>query len=390
MFSRILSLNEASTESIFFWGARQTGKSTLLKQLFPDAHYYDLLLSDEYSRLRFRPALLREECEMLEEGELVIIDEVQKIPALLDEVHWLITERNLRFILCGSSARKLRRCGANLLGGRAIRKTLFPLVSTEIPDFDIEVALNNGMLPRHYLIKDPRQRLEAYVGDYLQQEIVAEAVVRRIDSFTRFLQVAALSDAEILNYTKIASDCGVSAKSVKEYFSILEETMLGYHIPAYSKVMRRKLVATPKFYFFDVSIPNYLMKRIPLKPGSSEYGHALEHLICQELKAYLSYRGIDKILSYWRTSDHRYEVDFIIGDAEVAIEVKSSETVDSSETRGLRAFSEEHPSARLIIVSMEQRPRRHKDIEIWPAREFLRKLWADEIIIQPYSNLNFA
>ena len=381
MFSRILSLNEASTESIFFWGARQTGKSTLLKQLFPDAHYYDLLLSDEYSRLRFRPALLREECEMLDEGELVIIDEVQKIPALLDEVHWLMTERNLRFILCGSSARKLRRCGANLLGGRAIRKTLFPLVSAEIPDFDIDVALNNGMLPRHYLIKDPRQRLEAYVGDYLQQEIVAEAVVRRIDSFTRFLQVAALSDAAILNYTKIASDCGVSSKSVKEYFSILEETMLGYHIPAYSKVIRRKLVAAPKFYFFDVGIPNYLMKRIPLKSGSSEYGHALEHLICQELKAYLSYRGIDKNLSYWRTSDHRYEVDFIVGDAEVAIEVKSSDTVDSSETRGLRAFSEEHPSARLIIVSMEQRPRRHKDIEIWPAREFLRKLWADKIII---------
>ena len=381
MFSRILSLNEASTESIFFWGARQTGKSTLLKQLFPAAHYYDLLLSDEYSRLRFRPALLREECEMLDEGELVIIDEVQKIPALLDEVHWLMTERNLRFILCGSSARKLRRCGANLLGGRAIRKTLFPLVSAEIPDFDIDVALNNGMLPRHYLIKDPRQRLEAYVGDYLQQEIVAEAVVRRIDSFTRFLQVAALSDAEILNYTKIASDCGVSSKSVKEYFSILEETMLGYHIPAYSKVIRRKLVAAPKFYFFDVGIPNYLMKRIPLKSGSSEYGHALEHLICQELKAYLSYRGIDKNLSYWRTSDHRYEVDFIVGDAEVAIEVKSSETVDSSETRGLRAFSEEHPSARLIIVSMEQRPRRHKDIEIWPAREFLRKLWAEKIII---------
>lgn len=385
MLSRILSLNEASTESIFFWGARQTGKSTLLKQLFPDAHYYDLLLSDEYARLRFRPALLREECEMLNEGELVIIDEVQKIPALLDEVHWLITERNLRFILCGSSARKLRRCGANLLGGRAIRKTLFPLVSAEIPDFDIDVALNNGMLPRHYLIKDPRQRLEAYVGDYLQQEIVAEAVVRRIDSFSRFLQVAALSDAEILNYTKIASDCGVSSKSVKEYFSILEETMLGYHIPAYSKVMRRKLVAAPKFYFFDVGIPNYLMKRIPLKSGSSEYGHALEHLICQELKAYLSYRGIDKNLSYWRTSDHRYEVDFIVGDAEVAIEVKSSEAVDSSETRGLRAFSEEHPSARLILVSMEQRPRRHKDIEIWPAREFLRKLWEDKIIIQPCS-----
>lgn len=249
MLSRILSLNEASTESIFFWGARQTGKSTLLKQLFPDAHYYDLLLSDEYARLRFRPALLREECEMLNEGELVIIDEVQKIPALLDEVHWLITERNLRFILCGSSARKLRRCGANLLGGRAIRKTLFPLVSAEIPDFDIDVALNNGMLPRHYLIKDPRQRLEAYVGNYLQQEIVAEAVVRRIDSFTRFLQVAALSDAEILNYTKIASDCGVSSKSVKEYFSIVSSLNTFFYKFSRSKKMGTIRKEVPIFLF---------------------------------------------------------------------------------------------------------------------------------------------
>lgn len=375
ILNRIPLLKEASEESIFLWGARQTGKSTLLKTLFPNAPYYDLLKSDEYTRLSMRPSLLREECEMLDEGELVIIDEVQKIPALLDEVHWLMSARNLRFILCGSSARKLRRCGANLLGGRAIRKALFPLVSREIPDFDIERALNNGMLPRHYLVKDAQKRLEAYVGDYLQQEIVAEAVVRRIDSFTRFLQVAALSDAEIINYTNIASDCGVSAKSVKEYFSILEETMLGYMIPAYSRVVRRKLVAAPKFYFFDVGIPNYLLRRIPLRKGTAEYGHALEHLVCQELKAYLSYRGNGKQLSYWHTSDNRYEVDFIIGDAEVAVEVKSSSEVSSSDTKGLRAFGEEHPDARLIVVSMEARPRRHNGIEIWPATDFLKRLW---------------
>lgn len=380
ILNRIPLLEEAGAESIFLWGARQTGKSTLLKKLFPDAPYYDLLKSDEYTRLSIRPSLLREECEMLDEGELVIIDEVQKIPALLDEVHWLMSVRNLRFILCGSSARKLRRCRANLLGGRAIRKVLFPLVSREIPDFDIERALNNGMLPRHYLVKDAQKRLEAYVGDYLQQEIVAEAVVRRIDSFTRFLQVAALSDAEIINYTNIASDCGVSAKSVKEYFSILEETMLGYMVPAYSKVVRRKLIAAPKFYFFDVGIPNYLLRRMPLRKGTAEYGHALEHLVCQELKAYLSYRGNAKPLSYWHTLDNRYEVDFIIGDAEVAVEVKSSSEVSSSDTKGLRAFSEEYPEARLIVISMEVRPRRHNGIEIWPVADFLKRLWDDKFI----------
>lgn len=380
ILNRIPLLEEVSEESIFLWGARQTGKSTLLKKLFPDTPYYDLLKSDEYTRLSMRPSLLREECEMLDEGELVIIDEVQKIPALLDEVHWLMSARNLRFILCGSSARKLKRCGANLLGGRAIRKELFPLVSREIPDFDIERALNNGMLPRHYLVKDAQKRLEAYVGDYLQQEIIAEAVVRRIDSFTRFLQVAALSDAEIINYTNIANDCGVSAKSVKEYFSILEETMLGYMIPAYSKVIRRKLVAAPKFYFFDVGIPNYLLRRIPLRKGTAEYGHALEHLVCQELKAYFSYKGDGRQLSYWHTSDNRYEVDFIVGDAEMAVEVKSSSEVSSSDTKGLRAFGEEHPEARLIVVSMETRPRRHNGIEIWPAIDFFKKLWDGKFV----------
>lgn len=205
ILNRIPLLEETSGESIYLWGARQTGKSTLLRTLFPNAPYYDLLKSDEYNRLNMRSSLLREECVLLDEGEPVIIDEVQKIPALLDEVHLLMSTRQLRFILCGPRARKLKRCGANLLGGRGIRKALFPPVSREIPDFDLGRALNNGMLPRHYLTKDARKRLEAYVGDYLQQEMVAEAVVRRIDSFTRFRQVAALSDAEIVNYTRIAA-----------------------------------------------------------------------------------------------------------------------------------------------------------------------------------------
>lgn len=379
MLERIISFDDTQEDSLFFWGARQTGKSTILKLIFPDARFYDLLKSDEYNRLSLRPALLREECEMLDEGELVIIDEVQKLPALLDEVHWLMTNCNLRFILCGSSARKLKRCGANLLGGRAVRKVLYPLVSAEIPDFDIEKALNNGMLPRHYLANDATKRIEAYVGDYLQQEIVAESIVRRLDSFTRFLQVAALSDSEIVNYSNIAQDCGVSSKSVKEYFSILEETMLGYMVQPYSKVVRRKVVASPKFYYFDVSLPNSLLHRTPLKKGTSEYGHALEHLVFQEIKAYLAYKAPDKSLTYWHTSDNRYEIDFIVGDAEVAIEVKSSANVVSADTKGLRAFSEEHPQARLIVVSMEQHPRKHNDIEIWPATDFLKHLWSGKI-----------
>ena len=386
MLERILKLQEIEDDSLFLWGSRQTGKSTLLKALFPKARLYDLLKSDVRMAFQLRPSRLREECEMLDEGELVIIDEVQKVPALLDEVHWLIENRGLRFILSGSSARKLRRSGANLLGGRALRCTLFPLVSAEIPDFDLNRALNNGLLPRHYLVADPTKRIQAYIGDYLQQEIVEEAVVRQLDAFTRFLQVAALSNTEIVNYTNIAQDCGVSAKTVKEYFSILEETMLGFYLPAFARVVKRRLIQSPKFYYFDVAIPNHILHHRPLQPGTDFYGHALEHLVIQELRAFLSYSfGEDKTLNYWRTLDNKYEVDVLLCDAatgnvEVAIEVKSSDNVTSHDTKGLKAFSEEHPDARLILLSMETMPRKLNGIEIWPVEQFLPRLWARKIL----------
>lgn len=377
MLDRILKLQEIEEDSLFLWGSRQTGKSTLLKTLFPEARYYDLLKSDLKISLQLRPAGLREECELLEEGDIVIIDEVQKIPELLDEVHWLIENKGLRFILSGSSARKLRRSGANLLGGRALRRVLFPLVSAEIPDFDLNRALNNGMLPRHYLIENPAKRLKAYIEDYLQQEIVEEAVVRNLSSFTRFLQISALSNAEILNYTNIAQDCGVSAKTVKEYFAILEETMLGFYLPAYTKTIKRRVVLSPKFYFFDVAIPNHLLHRTSLQQGTDIYGHALEHLIIQELRAYLSYRDSDKTLCYWRTLDNKYEVDAVIGNAEVAIEVKSSKNVSLRDAKGLLAFGREFPSAKLILLSLEERPRKIDNVEIWPVCQFLQRLWQD-------------
>ena len=211
MLQRYIRLEEIAEDSLFLWGPRQTGKSTLLKELFPQAPYYDLLKSEVFNRYSLRPERLREECMMFEEGQIVIIDEVQKIPKLLDEVQWLIVNRGIHFILCGSSARKLKRAGANLLGGRALRKVMYPLVSQEIPDFDLDKAVNYGMLPRHYLTANPVKRLQAYVGDYLQQEIIAEALVRNLDSFTRFMEVAAISDGEMVNFTKVASECGVSS-----------------------------------------------------------------------------------------------------------------------------------------------------------------------------------
>lgn len=374
MLPRIITLRDVENDSIFLWGARQTGKSTLLKMQFPDNRYIDLLKSDEFERYNRRPSLLRQELSLLPENELIIIDEIQKIPALLDEVHWLMSNRNLRFILSGSSARKLRRSGVNLLGGRAIRKHLYPLVSAEIPDFDLTKACNNGMLPRHYLVEDAGKRLQAYVGDYLQQEIKAEALTRNLNTFSRFMEVAALSNGEIVNYNNIATECGISAPTVKEYFSILEETLIGYMIPAFTRNSKRRVIQSPRFYYFDVGIANFLLKRIRLNQGSPEFGHAFEHFILQEIIAYIGYFKPLLNLSYWRTTSG-YEVDAIIGNADLAIEIKSSTEVQSHHTKGLKAFSEEFPDARLIIVSLDKYPRQVNNVEIYPASQFLSKMW---------------
>ena len=379
MFARKLLLQDIENESIFLFGARQTGKSTLVKEKFPQARYYDLLKSDVFERLFRAPWLFREELDLCLPNELVIVDEIQKIPLLLDEVHWLIHNRQLRFLLCGSSARKLKRCGANLLGGRAIRERLHPLVSAEIPDFDFIKAANYGLLPQHYLSPNPRKKLQFYIGGYLQEEIQEEARLRNLRTFTRFLDIAALTSGEIVNFTNIASDCGVSSPTVKEYFSILEETMFGYFVPAFTKTTKRRLVQAPKFYLFDVGVANYLTKRKSLLPGSLDFGKAFEHLIIHELTAYQSYSFSEEKLSYWRTTNG-HEVDVVLGDAQVAIEIKSCDEVQSRHLKGLKAFSEEYPQARLIVVSLDPNPRRMNGVEIYPVTEFLKKLWNNEII----------
>lgn len=378
MLSRLFKIQDAETESVFFFGARQTGKTTLLKNLFPNTRYYDLLKSDEFERLSRKPSLLREELINIPSDELIIIDEIQKLPILLDEVHWLITNCGLRFILTGSSARKLRRGGVNLLGGRALQNNFYPLVSTEIPDFDLDRAVNNGMIPRHYLIHDATKRIRGYVGNYLQSEIIEEARVRNLAAFNRFLEAASLTSGEMLVYSNVAADCGVSSVTVKSYFEILEDTLFGYTVPAYTKTKKRKLIQAPKFYLFDVGITNYLLHRSHLQQGSPEYGHAFEHLVIQELIAYLGYQQRQEEISYWRTSSGT-EIDVVLGDAKVGIEIKSSKELRNNQLKGLKSFGDDYPEARLIAVSLDKYRRFVDNIEIIPALEFFADLWSGKI-----------
>lgn len=382
MIERIFKVPDVYDDSVFLFGARQTGKTTLLMNLFPNSMFYDLLENNTYERMRRNPSLLRQELTNATEGTVVIIDEIQLIPELLNEVHWLIVRQGIHFVLSGSSARKMKRKGVNTLGGRAVRNVLYPLVSAEIPDFDLIRAINHGMLPKLYLTGNEKllkKRMQAYISVYLREEIIAEALVRKLSSFNRFLEVAALTNGEIVNYKNLAQDCGIDAKTVKEYFTILEETLVGYMIPAFTKTMKRRVNQSPKFYYFDVAIPNYLLHRHNMQPGSDDFGHAFEHLMIEELIAYIGYNDIEKRLSYWHTYDG-YEVDAVLGDAEVAIEFKSSSEVQSKHLKGLKAFSEEHPEARLIIVSMDVAPRLFNGVEVMPAMHFLNELWNNGII----------
>lgn len=378
MYQRIFDIENQLDEAMFLFGARQVGKSTLLQERFKDAVYYDLLIPSVRRSFKRNPDLFREALSSKPAGTLVIVDEIQKVPELLDLVHWLMVNRGLRFILSGSSARKLKKSGANTLGGRAQPRTLFPLVWKEVTDFQIDRAVQNGMIPRHYLAEDATDRIEAYVKVYLDEEIRDEAAVQDIDAFERFMEVAAISDGEMLNYSNIAADCGVSAKTVKSYYQILYDTLLGYEIPAYRKVVKRQVVQASKFYYFDVGLANYLMGRYSLRRGTDDYGHAFEHFVMQEIIAYRGYFRRREEISYWHTYNNQ-EVDAVIGDAKVAIEIKSSEQVKASHKKGLKAFKEEHPECRLILVSLDPITRVSGDIEIINISDFLKMLWNGEI-----------
>jgi len=380
MFRRTLHLPAAGTETFFLWGPRQTGKTTLLRQSYPDAFWIDLLKAEEYRRYLQNPERLREELTTRPAVRQVVVDEVQKVPQILDEVHWLIENRRVQFALCGSSARKVKRGAANLLGGRAVRRELHGVTATEIGvHFDLDRLLNHGYLPRIYLSNRPLPLLNAYVADYLKEEVAAEAMVRNLPVFSEFLNVAALSDTELINFSTIARDCGVSSHTIKGYFQILEDTLLGRWLPAYTKRPKRRVIAAPKFYFADVGMVNHLTRRGVLQPGSELYGKAFENWVFHELTAHNAYSDAFARLSYWRLASGM-EVDFVIDDLRVAIEAKATRKVTTDHLRGLRTLAQDHARVgQRVVVCLEPRNRKTEDgILITPAREFCERLSAGD------------
>lgn len=370
-------------QSAFLWGARKTGKSTYLVEHFPNSIYYDLLKTDELNRFLVAPHTLREELVAASNEELqypVIIDEIQKVPLLLNEVQWLIENKKISFILCGSSARKLKRGAANLLGGRAWRYNFYPLVYKEIPHFDLLRAMNHGLLPAHYLSDHPIRMLRAYINDYLIEEIQAEAIVRNLNKFARFMDLVGYSHGEMLNYANIARDCGIDAKTVKEYYQILADTLIGYYVYPYHQKAKRELIqATPKFYLFDTGVANYLSKRKIEELKGDIAGSSFEHFILMELIAYLGLNELDDQINYWR-SKTGLEVDFVTSNGEIAIEVKISSSPDLSDLKGLRAFCEDYQPKHALVVCLAPRKRiltttNNVEIEIIPWKEFLDNLW---------------
>lgn len=375
--SRLLTLQLPSHQSAFLWGPRKVGKSHWIRQNMPDAVLIDFLKTDVFADYISRPSLLRE--RYAGTHQRIVIDEVQMVPDLLNEVHWLIENKKIGFLLTGSSPRKLRQKHANLLGGRAWRFAMTPLSYIEISNFDIKKIMMSGLLPPHLLSSDPIQDLRAYVADYLKEEIAAEAVVQNIPAFSEFLRIAALTSGELLNYTNVARETGVSAKVIRNYFQILEDTLLGFRLQPWRKQIDRRLIETEKFYLFDVGVTNYLARRKPL-PSTPEFGKSFEHFILMELKAYQAYKNPDLSLHYWRTTTG-LEVDFILGDMEVAIEVKSSRRVHETDIKGLNALNDSHTAKRLLLISFEDEPKvLMGKIECLPWEIFIKMLWDGEIV----------
>lgn len=382
MFHRSIRLPPPGTESFFLWGPRQSGKTTLLRETYPGARWLDLLKSDELRRYLDRPELLREELRA-EPAPHVVIDEVQKVPALLDEVHWLVENTRTSFAMCGSSARKLKRGAANLLGGRALRYELFGMTAAELgTEFELDRVLNRGYLPRMCQAERAGRLLGSYVADYLREEIAAEGLVRNLPTFSRFLDAAALSDADLVNFSNIGRDCGVSSPTVRSYFEILVDTLLGRWLPAYTARPKRRVIGAPKFFFADVGVVNQLAKRGALARGGELYGKALENWVCHELSAAIAYRESSSELSYWRLASG-IEVDFVIDRARIAIEVKASAKITSDHLKGLRAFAVDQPKVqRRLVVCLEGRRRTTDDgIEILPIAAFVDELASGALFV---------
>ena len=372
-------LNIDTRSSSFLWGARKTGKSYWINHNFKPEEIIliDLLQTDVFAEYASRPSLLRERFQNTQ--KLIVIDEIQKVPILLDEVHWMIENKKITFLLTGSSARKLRKNHANLLAGRALRYQLLPFSCMEVGNINLEEIMVSGMLPPHFLSEKPLDLVRSYVADYLKEEIAQEAQIQRIPQFSEFLRIAALTSGELLNYNNVARETGVSSKIVRSYFDILESTMLGFRVASWKSSKTRRLIIAEKFYLFDVGIGNYLSRRQP-REGTPEFGKSFEHFILMELRAYKAYRNPELDITYWRTSTG-YEVDFILGEKQVALEIKSGTKVHDIDLRSLKTLQEDGKVKHLLVISQEKYPRDMGNIKIIPWKIFLEMLWAGEFDI---------
>ena len=376
LITRVLKLPTLlEKKSHFLFGPRQTGKTFLIRQTLPEIKVYDLLDHSVFLTLSRNPDRLDQ--EISPGNQMVVIDEIQRLPVLLNEVHRLIEGHGLHFLLTGSSARKLRRGGVNLLGGRARTRYLHPLTYQELGEhFDLLRAIERGLLPSIYFSDDPQADLQAYAGSYLQQEIMTEGAVRNMPAFSRFLKVAAYCNSRIVNFTNVANDAQVARTTVYEYFEILKDTLILYELPAWRKSVKRKPLASSKYYFFDIGVASFLQGRKYL-PGTPEFGEAFETYIFHELLCYRDYvSGVP--LSYWRSLSG-FEVDFILGD-DTAVEVKAKENISLQDLKSLQALAEEKQFKYCLCVSLEPRYRKVGNITILPYRLFLNKLWSGDFL----------
>jgi predicted AAA+ superfamily ATPase len=381
MYIRALKLPVEPNRSFFLWGPRQVGKTSLLRRMYPDSVQINLLKNEEFASYQAHPQLLRERI-LQNKWKFVVVDEIQKVPQLLDEVHYMIEEHKTVFALCGSSARKVRANHANLLGGRALRFQMFGLVSKELEkDFDLAKLLNRGYLPAIYNSDEFIQLQRSYCADYLKEEIFAEGLVRKLPIFSRFLEISALGDTEIVAFESIARDCGVSAPTVKSHYQILCDTLMGNFLAPYAIRPKRRQVLSPKFYFSDVGVVNHLAQRGNLTPKSELFGKAFENWVHHEISTWLEYRQRPEQLTYWALSTG-IEVDFVIGHMACAIEAKSSAKIHQDHLKGLREIKEDYPEIkRRIVVCLEPVSRLTSDgIEIMSVNDFITALWNDEIV----------
>ncbi len=381
MIARLL---QKPKQSILLLGPRGTGKSTWIRHHFKDAVTYDLLNTSEALRLSRNPSEIYRELESETEDRWVVIDEVQKVPALLDEVHRLIEDRGRRFVLSGSSARKLRRGGTNLLAGRAIVTQMFPFVSAELSeDFSVSRMLAGGSLPMSVLGDDPDSYLVTYAETYLQEEIRAEALTRNIGHFSRFLEVAARQNGQVTNMSGIARDAAVSRQTVQNYFNVLVDTLIGYWVEPWRLKRRTKQIQHPKFYLFDPGVARALSGRIAYPVTHEERGPLLETLVLGEIRSFLSYAKRPYKIHFWRNYDG-IEVDFLCETTKgfIAAEIKASERWDKRFGRGLRRIQSEL-GERLIGcygVYLGERAARLDDVQILPVKDFLKRLWDGEVL----------